>query len=171
MESTMATAFMQSFKAFQLTRSVRDSAVRFVCPSARRMRMVSTGSVDGAAKLPTREELLAASFMDSVQYAGKLMLIVGEDLEPSTVPLLEAMLSSSNGARGFFVTLLSQPDVVLADQRPLPAELKRIPRDNSTDSVFAELLVKNVVMSSAMVSSFAQCSAERSQCSSLEKQV
>lgn len=53
-------------------------------------------------------------------------------------------------ARGFFVTLLSQPDVILADQQPLPEELLCLLQTHCQEDVVADLIVKNLVMSASM---------------------
>lgn len=58
---------------------------------------------------------------------------------------VQSLVSSENGARGFFVTYLSD-DRPLADQ-PEPAMLKAL---KTSPAIVAPLLVKNLVMSTAM---------------------
>jgi hypothetical protein len=58
---------------------------------------------------------------------------------------LAALVSSENGARGFFVTYLSD-DGSLADQ-PSAAVIRAL---QSSPDIVSELLVKNLAMSSAM---------------------
>lgn len=69
----------------------------------------------------------------------------GQISETDLETTLTALVSSENGARGFFVTYLSD-DRPLADQ-PTPAVLKAL---QSSTEIVAELLVKNLAMSSAM---------------------
>lgn len=103
-----------------------------------------------ASPLPSKTELESASFLESVRHAETLLGYQSTDLAAENAALLQTMLASSNGARGFFVTLLSQPDVLLAEQSPLPAALQEILRSRCEDKVVADLIVKNAVMSSAM---------------------
>jgi hypothetical protein len=151
MSRLLAISFVHSGVGTRLFRDVGMCASRVTCPAARPMRMSASEQLGDRTRFPSREQLLSASFMDSVQFAGNLMSAGGVELEPDSVPLLDAMLLSSNGCRGFFVTLLSQPDIVIADRDPLQPELKRLLCSKTSDPVFVDLLVKNVVMSSAMV--------------------
>jgi hypothetical protein len=74
-----------------------------------------------------------------------------DDLESETLPASEveqavtALVSTENGARGFFVTYLSE-DRPLADY-PSAAIVQAL---QSSPAIVAELLVKNLAMSSAM---------------------
>lgn len=125
--------------------------LRLVCParagacSPRRPRPATMSSA-----LPTAAELQGASFLDCVRHAETLLGFRKTALPAENAALLEEMLATSNGARGFFVSLLSQPDVLLADQAPLPEALLAVLRARCTDKVVADLIVKNAVMSTAM---------------------
>jgi hypothetical protein len=118
-------------------------------PTAHRGRFRSA-VVMSAAPLPSKTELQSATFLESVRHAETLLGFRTTDLAAENVVLLETMLQSSNGARGFFVALLSQPDVLLAEQDPLPAALVSLLFTRCGDAVVADLIVKNAVMSSAM---------------------
>lgn len=52
------------------------------------------------------------------------------------------------------MTLLSQPDVILADQDPLPAGLQALIAKHCASETVADLIVKNVVMSTAMAEAY-----------------
>lgn len=100
--------------------------------------------------LPSAAELQSASFLDSVRHAETLLGFRATTLSAENAALVDTMLGTSNGARGFFVTLLSQPAVLLAEQEPLPCELDRLLRKHCRVALVADLIVKNLVMSSAM---------------------
>lgn len=103
-----------------------------------------------AAALPTAEELQTAGFLECVRHAEVLLGFRETALPTENAALLAAMVKTSDGARGFFVSLLSQPDVLLADQTPLPDTLLAVLRGSVEDRLVADLIVKNAVMSTAM---------------------
>lgn len=87
------------------------------------------------------------TFEDAIALTQELMGKVENDtISPSQVQeTISALVASSNGARGFFVTYLTS-DSPLADQPsdPVLTALKTAPE------LVSELLVKNVAMSTAM---------------------
>lgn len=111
--------------------------------------------------LPTISAIRTADFPDTVTHAAK---ILGTHVKPpaENVELLRELLRTSAGARGVFVALLSDRSVPAADRTPLSDELVGLLRDAARDEttcengamrgfIVRELLVKNVVMSAAMV--------------------
>lgn len=129
----------------------RPIAARVANGCLRTMAMNAGGDSNGSEALPTRDQLLSASFRDSVSHAATIMRGVASEIPEEKGVLLDAMLSSSNGARGFFVTLLSEEDVTIADADPLPPGLVSLLQRYATSETVADLLVKNLVMSTAMV--------------------
>lgn len=98
--------------------------------------------------LPTRETLLSASFMACLEHT---RAIVGDTktLSREQLDLISALLETSNGSRGFFVTVLSSKEVGLIDGEELGDELIQMIADGGMK--VHDLLTKNVVMSSCMV--------------------
>eukprot|EP00177_Eucheuma_denticulatum_P001339 GFKZ01002433.1.p1 GENE.GFKZ01002433.1~~GFKZ01002433.1.p1 ORF type:complete len:231 (-),score=42.32 GFKZ01002433.1:890-1582(-) len=98
--------------------------------------------------LPTRETLLSASFMACVEHT---RAIVGDakTLSREQLDLISALLETSNGSRGFFVTVLSNEDVGLIDGDEFGDELIQMIAEGGAE--VRDLLTKNVVMSSCMV--------------------
>lgn len=88
------------------------------------------------------------SFEAAIATTQKLLQAIGQQrvtIEEQTTHF-QALLSSVNGARGFFVVYLSSDDEIA--EHPTPEVLAAILANGET---VAELMVKNLVMSSAMV--------------------
>jgi hypothetical protein len=89
----------------------------------------------------------SVSFEEAIALTQKLLPQIeqGKLSEAEIEATVSALVSSENGARGFFVTYLSG-DSSLADQ-PSPAIVRAL---QASPEVVSELLVKNLAMSSAM---------------------
>ncbi|MFM7423893.1 MAG: hypothetical protein ACKO7W_02625 [Elainella sp.] len=85
------------------------------------------------------------TFEQAIALTESLMAQMPTLSEPALESSLSALLASENGARGFFVTYLTD-EGSLPDQ-PSPAVIRAL---QSSPAVVAELLVKNLAMSSAM---------------------
>lgn len=86
--------------------------------------------------------------MSCIEHSRKI-LEGSTTLDKVQVELMSVLLSTSNGARGLLVTLLSDESVEVADVEPVGEELVRAIAEGGKET--QELLVKNVVMSSCMV--------------------
>lgn len=98
--------------------------------------------------LPSAETVRGASFMSCVEHS-RTILSGSTTLDATRLELVSALLSTSNGARGLLVTLLSDEAVGLADVEPVDEELVGVIAEGGEET--RGLLVKNVVMSSCMV--------------------
>lgn len=89
----------------------------------------------------------APSFEEAIQYTQSLLETwqSGDLSETDLGQAITPLVQTANGARGFFVTYLTT-DVPLADQPPAPL----IQALTTAPDTVAELLVKNLVMSTAM---------------------
>lgn len=106
--------------------------------------------------LPSVSTLQSASFMESVEHAEVVLTANESDataVDDTQIQLIDAMLETSNGARGFFVTLLSNPGVKVMDVETLPANLVNVIKrtDEEQGRIVDDLLAKNCFMSSSMV--------------------
>lgn len=89
--------------------------------------------------LPTADTLRKASFMSCVGHA-RTILQASDQPTDEMVELLEAMLETSNGARGLLVTLLADGGVKMDDR------VVQVIADGGEETMM--LMTKNVVMSS-----------------------
>jgi hypothetical protein len=87
----------------------------------------------------------AITFEQAITLTESLMAQMSSLTEPALEATLSALLASENGARGFFVTYLTD-EGSLPDQ-PSDAVIRAL---QSSSDIVAELLVKNLAMSSAM---------------------
>lgn len=105
--------------------------------------------------LPTVEEVQSTKFPLTVEQAGALFHETKSPLSAPHIELLSALMSTSDGARGVFVALLADQDVLMADEEPLDENMISTFINAGTSSEHArhvrELIVKNVVMPAAMV--------------------
>jgi len=87
-------------------------------------------------------------FADAIAFTQDLMgkMQTNQLSEDDLTSLISQLVKTRDGARGFFVSYLTD-DLPLADH-PSPAVLKAL--DSASDNV-GELLIKNAVMSAAMV--------------------
>ncbi len=86
------------------------------------------------------------TFAQAIQQTQSLLDQMAEGIaEPELLRAIARLVSSETGARGFFVTYLTDPRP-LADS-PSPAVLEAL---RSAPEIVAELLVKNLAMSTAM---------------------
>lgn len=82
-------------------------------------------------RLPTAEDVKRATFEQAARLGSTVCAAMQADFEnttPSTTPAelglaLRAMLSTSNGARGFFSVYLTGPDLTVADAEQIPRPL------------------------------------------------
>lgn len=92
--------------------------------------------------------------MESVDHAVTILHDTSNGVSAAQLQLLSAMLRTSNGARGLFVTLLSDERVSLADTE-LPAEVVDVltlPDGSEEERETVRVLIaKNVFMASTMV--------------------
>ncbi len=88
------------------------------------------------------------SFEDAIALTQSLLteMVQGNLSESQIEETIRALVKTQNGARGFFVTYLTHEEM-LADH-PSEGVLKGL---KSSPEIISELLVKNLVMSSAMV--------------------
>ncbi|MBE9186848.1 hypothetical protein IQ270_19850 [Microcoleus sp. LEGE 07076] len=88
------------------------------------------------------------TFDGAIELTQSLLSLIEGDrlLEAEIEQAVKSLVKTSNGARGFFVTYLTEEGQV-AD-RPSPGVIKAL---RSAPEIVAELLVKNVAMSAAMV--------------------
>lgn len=105
--------------------------------------------------LPTVEEVRNAKFPKTVDQAGTLFHKTASPLSEPHTELLSALMSTSDGARGVFVALLSDQELSLADQKPLDenmiSEFVKAGAGSEHARYVREIAVKNVVMPAAMV--------------------
>lgn len=105
--------------------------------------------------LPSVDELRAAKFPTTVDQAGQVLREAGTPLSSPHLELLSALMSTPEGARGLFVTLLADQNVQLADKEPLDEGLviTLVYSGQGTEHARSvrDLIVKNVVMPAAMV--------------------
>ncbi|MBF2097779.1 MAG: hypothetical protein IGQ88_05305 [Gloeomargaritaceae cyanobacterium C42_A2020_066] len=89
----------------------------------------------------------APSFEQAIQYTQSLLEVwaTGDCTEADLGQAITPLVRTANGARGFFVTYLTT-DEPLADHPPAPL----IQALTTAPDTVAELLVKNLVMSTAM---------------------
>lgn len=100
--------------------------------------------------LPTNEALKSADLMQSVDHARTLLL---HPRSEKTKSLMATMLGTSVGARGFFISLLTDPDIQAVGGEGVEKEVSGLVRSSMAgekESV-SDLIVKNVVMPAAMV--------------------
>lgn len=104
--------------------------------------------------LPSAETLSSASFMESVHHAETILRDTSAGVSDTQLGLVSTMLRTSNGARGLFVTLLSDERVLLADGE-LPGEMVDVltlPDGTEEERETVRVLIaKNVFMASSMV--------------------
>lgn len=104
--------------------------------------------------LPSADTLKSASFIDSVDHAVTILKDTEHDVNAAQLELVSAMLRTSNGARGLFVSLLSDDRIPLAD-RELSSEfvdVLTLPDASEEERETVRVLItKNVVMSTAMI--------------------
>lgn len=98
--------------------------------------------------LPSVETLRGASFMSCVEHS-RTILSGSTSVDSTQLELISALLSTSNGARGLLVTLLSDEAVGMADVEPVAEELVGVIAEGGEET--RGLMAKNVVMSSCMV--------------------
>lgn len=87
----------------------------------------------------------AITFEQAIALTQTLMTQMPTLAEPALESTLSALLASENGARGFFVTYLTD-EGTLADH-PSAAIIRAL---QSSPAIVSELLIKNLAMSSAM---------------------
>lgn len=126
----------------------------FSSAPSRRLLTGSGFSMSNSSELPSDETLATPSLIESVSLAERVLAPKNAkgELDASQLNRVDAMLRTSNGARGLFITLLSNPSVLLADAEPLDRGLVGLCKRDDPDenAVVSDLIVKNVVMSSAM---------------------
>ena len=88
------------------------------------------------------------TFEGAIELTQSLLSLIEADrlLEAEIEQAVTSLVKTQNGARGFFVTYLT--DDSLVGDRPSPGVVEAL---RSAPEIVAELLVKNVAMSSAMV--------------------
>ncbi|MBE9092917.1 hypothetical protein [Tychonema sp. LEGE 07203] len=88
------------------------------------------------------------TFEEAIELTQSLLSLIESDrlLEAEIEQAVKSLVKSQNGARGFFVTYLTEEGQV-AD-RPSPGVIEAL---RSAPEIVAELLVKNLAMSAAMV--------------------
>lgn len=105
--------------------------------------------------LPSSESILRIRFPESVEVATSLLSSAPHPLPPAYLPLLQAFMQTSAGSRGLFVSMLSDPsiDICARGGEEFSALISAI-RTESGD--VADLVVKNVVMPTAMAVRYAR---------------
>jgi len=101
----------------------------------------------------TEKVARAISFDDAQVLGEKLATVLstsckaGEPMPEEAVTLLRALISTTAGARGWFVTLLTNPDFDAVFQSPIDEALLQAICDNPTPNI--RLMTMNVAMSTA----------------------
>ena len=89
---------------------------------------------------------MAVSFEEALEQAPSLCRSLHEELNEDTASLT-ALLTTSAGARGFFVHWLTGDEYTRADRTPPPPVLVEVLTSSPTE--VAEVMIMNVIMSAA----------------------
>lgn len=104
--------------------------------------------------LPTAEALQKAPFMACVKHSETILQEFTTSSNPQHLDLLSALVRTSNGARGLYVTLLANESITLAD-KPLGDDVLTVLSGANIEeeqrAVLRDILAKNVVMPRCMV--------------------
>lgn len=126
------------------SRATRVLCTRRPLRTLHRLRM-ATGA---EGPLPTTDALKSADLMQSVDHARTLLLTPRSE---ETKSLMKTMLGSSVGARGFFISLLTDPDIEAVGGDGVEREVERLVKTAAGEDVVSDLIVKNAVMPATMV--------------------
>lgn len=111
-------------------------------------------ATDGRAETTTTADARSASFEDAQMIGRKLATVLndscanGEPMPEEATSLLRALVSTTSGARGWFVTLLTDPDFE-AVFRSSPIEEDLVAALCDAPDTNADLMTMNVAMSTA----------------------
>mmetsp|Transcript_17546 Transcript_17546/g.34095 ORF Transcript_17546/g.34095 Transcript_17546/m.34095 type:complete len:262 (+) Transcript_17546:1-786(+) len=114
-------------------------------------RIVRRYAAEGTETLPSATDAKKAGFEDAIGIGKKVALQLQNSDTPEVRGVLDALLESEEGARGFFVSFLtSEEKDNVADLNP-PVEVLGNALAEAEEKVVGPLLVMNTVMPTAMV--------------------
>ena len=130
--------------------SLFSSAVAFLgsaprLPSRPSSRLAATDATEAAARQASFEE--AQVLGDDLASVLKRTSAAGEPMPEEAAGALRALVSSTSGARGWFVSLLTNPDYESIFEAPMPETMLEAICENPEPNI--RLMTMNVAMSTA----------------------
>jgi len=140
------------------------SSRSFVSETATATFSSSSSSSSSGNPFPSPEAIRKAPFMSQVKLGGRVIPLLNTPAPPGVEETLNAMMSSSDGIRGFFVAFLTGPEPPL----PVPPVLSVAMMNVDDPNDLIDLSIMNVVMPTAMSATYRAAAKEGGETDAME---